>query len=232
MGELMERVRLNLLVYGNGIEENFKNNSMHFAEKYSKSDDLVKAIDVGSIEAGTFYFFHYADDSDWMRYSPVFVVSHKKFGNQTIIFAINFNFIPLEVRPMMFDEYLTIENFDNDIPIQTEYDKTYKELLKVGFEYALMEYNAVQLKLVHRIHIAATPRWFYSQHPQAKYDPDKLMQIWKKKIETKAQRDKEMMSALLDDFYDVNGEISDKYKVLKGHIKRLQASAKKYGGRR
>lgn len=231
MGELMERVRLNLLVYGNGIEENFRNNSIHFAEKYSKSDNFVKAIDVASIEAGTFYFFHYLDDSDWMRYSPVFVVGHKKLGNQTIIFAINFNFIPLEVRPMMFDEFLDIENFEKDLPIETEYEKTYQELLKLGFEYALMEYNAIQLKLVHRIHLEAIPRWLYSQHPQAKYDPQKLMQIWQKKLETKAARDKEMTKALLSDFYDASKEISDKYKVLKDHIKRLQASARKYGGK-
>ena len=30
---LLDRVNLNLLVYGNGIEENFRNNSMFFAEK-------------------------------------------------------------------------------------------------------------------------------------------------------------------------------------------------------
>jgi hypothetical protein len=232
MGELIERVKLNLLVYGNGIEDNFRNNSLHFLEKYSKSDDIVKSIEIARIEPGTFYFLHYLDNSDWMRYSPIFVVDYKKFGNQTIIFAINFNFIPLEIRPLIFDEYLLVENFEEDIPIEVEYDKVYKVLFKLGFEYALMEYNAIQIKMVHRIHIEATPRWLYSQHPKAVYDPDKLMQIWNKKLETKAQRDKEMTTAILKDFYDTQTEISEKYKVLKDHIKRLQSSAKKYGGKR
>ena len=41
MGELLERVKLNLLVYGNGIEENFRTNSAFFADKYSKSDKIA-----------------------------------------------------------------------------------------------------------------------------------------------------------------------------------------------
>jgi hypothetical protein len=37
-----------------------------------------------------------------------------------------------------------------------------------------------------------------------------------------------MTLSLLSDFYDVNSEISEKYDVLKGHIKRLQRNIKKY----
>jgi hypothetical protein len=231
MGELIERVKLGLLVYGNGIEDNFRNNSMFMADKYSKSDEMVKAVDVSSIESGAFYFFHYLDDSNWMRYSPVFVAGHKKFGNQIVVFAINFNFIPLEIRPAMFDDYLLPENFEKNMPIKTEYEKTYQELLKFGFEYSLMEYNAIQIKMVHRIHMEMLPRFLYSQHPKATYDPEKLMQIWTKKLETKKERDKEMMKAMIEEFYEVDKEISGKYKVLKDHIKRLQKSAKKYGGK-
>lgn len=231
MGELIDRVKLGLLVYGNGIEDNFRNNSIFMADKYSKSDEMVKAVDVSSIQSGAFYFFHYMDDSNWMRYSPVFVAGHKKFGNQIVVFAINFNFIPLEIRPMMFDDYLLPENFEKDIPIKTEYEKTYQELLKVGFEYSLMEYNAIQIKMAHRIHMEMLPRFLYSQHPKATYDPNKLMEIWTKKLETKKERDKEMMKAMIEDFYEVDKEISGKYKVLKDHIKRLQKSAKKYGGK-
>jgi len=231
MGELVERVKLALLVYGNGIEENFRNNSMFMVDKYSKTDEMVTAVDVSSIEPGAFYFFHYLDDSNWMRYSPVFVAGYKKFGNQVVVFAINFNFIPLEIRPIMFDDYLLPENFDKNIPIKTEYEKTYQELLRVGFEYSLMEYNAIQIKRVHRIHMEMLPRFLFSQHPKATYDPNKLMQIWTKKLETKRERDQEMMKAMIEEFYEVDKEISGKYKVLKDHIKRLQKSAKKYGGK-
>jgi hypothetical protein len=40
-----------------------------------------------------------------------------------------------------------------------------------------------------------------------------------------------MMSANIKDFYDVEKEIDVKYDALKGHIKRLQKSNRKYGSR-
>jgi len=231
MGELLERVKLSLLVYGNGIEENFKNNSAFMVDSYSKSSDMVKSMDVSKIQEGYFYFFHYLDSSNWMKYSPVFVVGHKKFGNQIIVFAINLNFIPLEVRPIIFDEYLTEKDLEEDLPIKTEYERTYNELKSIGFEYTLMEYNAIQIKMVHKINMHLLPRFLYSQHPMATYDPKKLIQIWNKKLETKEARDKEMMGAIIQDFYSIDKEISERYVVLKEHIKRLQKSVRKYGGK-
>ena len=228
---LLDRVNLNLLVYGNGIEENFKNNSMFFAEKYSKSDKMVTAMSVQDIQMGGFYFFHYLDDSNWMRYSPVFVVEQKTIGNKIIIMAVNLNFIPLEARVMLFDPYILEEYFENDTFLKVDYEGMYNELISYGFEYTLMEYNAIQIKMVHKIHTEMLPRFFYAQHPNAIYDPKKLMEIWNKKIETRSQRNKEMMKSMISEFYDINKDISEKYKVMKGHINRIQKSLKKYGGK-
>jgi len=231
MNPLEERVRLSLLVYGNGIEENFRNNSFFFAEKYSKSDNMVTAKSTVDIQPGGFYFFHYLDDSNWMKYSSVFVVEQRNFGNQIIVMAVNLNFIPLQIRPLIFDKYIIEDNFEKDTFLKVDYVGMYKELVKLGFEYALMEYNAIQIKLVHKIHMEILPRFLYSQHPKAIYDPNKLMQIWEKKLETKSQRNQEMMKSMIDEFYDIDKDISEKYKVMKGHIERIQKSLKKYGGK-
>ena len=231
MSPLEERVRLSLLVYGNGIEENFRNNSFFFAEKYSKSDNMVTAKSTVDIQPGGFYFFHYLDDSNWMKYSSVFVVEQRNFGNQIIVMAVNLNFIPLQIRPLIFDKYIVEDNFEKDTFLKVDYVGMYKELVKLGFEYALMEYNAIQIKLVHKIHMEILPRFLYSQHPKAIYDPNKLMQIWEKKLETKSERNQEMMKSMIDEFYDIDKDISEKYKVMKGHIERIQKSLKKYGGK-
>ena len=74
MAELLERVKLNLLVNGDGIVENFKNNSLFFYEKYNQSSPDVEAISITNIYPGGFYFFHYLDDSNWMKYSPVVAI--------------------------------------------------------------------------------------------------------------------------------------------------------------
>lgn len=229
MAELLERVKLNLLVNGNGVVDNFKKNSIYLVEKYAKSDESVKNVGVKNIFPGGFYFFQYADNSNWMRYSPVFVTSYKKFGNKIVIFAVNFNFIPMEVRVMLFDKFITEKDFEKNNFLKVDYSKMYDELNKLGFAYALMEFNAIQIITCHRIKLDLLPRFLYSQHPKATYDPKKLMQIWEAKIETRDERHKEMMLTTISDFYDINKDISDKYDVLTSHIARIRSSIKRFG---
>jgi hypothetical protein len=231
MAELLERVKLNLLVNGNGVVENFKNNSLFFYEKYNQSSPDVEAISVTNISPGGFYFFHYLDDSNWMKYSPVFVADFKKFDDKVILFAVNFNFIPMEIRVMLFDKFILPEDFDKNSLLKVNYNGMYEEIRKLGFEYALMEFNAIQLVRVHKISLELLPRFLYSQHPINKYDPNKLNEIWVAKIGKRDERHNELMTSALNDFYDVNSEISDKYNVMKDHIKRLQTSLTKYGKR-
>lgn len=229
MGELLERVKLNLLVNGNGIVENFKNNSLYFYEKYQKSDKDVQSINIKDMYPGAFYFLHYLDDSNWLKFAPVFLVDFRKFDNKVILIAVNFNFIPIEIRAQIFDNYITNDDFEKNNYLKVDYEGMYRELLKVGFEYSLMEFNAAQIKIVHRIHLELLPRFLYSQHPINVYDPKKLVQIWQAKLDGHEQRHKEIVSSIISDFYDVNKDISEKYDVMRDHIKRLQTSLNKYG---
>lgn len=229
MGALIDRIGLHMLVRGDGLEKNFKNNSEFFVQKYRKSDNDVQEISVRKIYIGGFYHFHYLDDSNWMRYSPVFVVNFKKISNQIIIFAINFNFIPLQVRAYLFDKFITEDDFEKDRLLKVDYEGVYRELRRFGFEYALVEYNVAQLRLIHKIEMNTVPRFLIAGHPENKYDPKKLMEIFYDKLKDRDKRNHELMSATMEEFYDAKGEISEKYILLKDHIQRLQTSQKKYG---
>jgi hypothetical protein len=231
MGELLERAKLSLLVNGNGIAENFKNNSLWFYEQYQKSSDEVKNINLKDLYPGGFYFLHYKDSSNWMKYSPIFVVDFKKFSNKIIIFGVNLNFIPMEVRVLIFDKFIKNEDFDNNNTLAVTFQGMYNELRTLGFEYAIMEFDALNIEIIHRIHLNKLARFLYHQHPKATYDPKKLVEIWKAKIGTRDQRHKEMMVALVEEFYDVNFDIDEKYKVLKNHIDRIRSNQIKYGNK-
>jgi hypothetical protein len=226
---LSERVKLSLLVNGNGIVENFKNNSLYFYELYGKSTDDFTNISVADMYPGGFYFLHYVDDSNWMKWSPVFVGDYKKFSDKIVLFCVNFNLIPLEVRVLLFDKFITEKDFENNSFLKVDFQGIYNELRKLGFEYALMEYDASRIKIVHRVNLNLLPRFLYHQHPKNKYDPEKLIEIWETKIKTREKRHQEMTLALINEFFEVNSEISDKYNVLKKHIQRLQNNIKKYG---
>ena len=229
MGELIERVKLNNLVYGNGIADNYKNNSLYFYNKFSKSDDEVTSMNVGQMQIGGFYHLHYLDDSNWMKYSPIFTVDFRKFENLIIIIGVNFNFIPLEVRVSLFDNFIKEEDFENNRLLAVDFKGMYNELIRYGFEYALVEYNLKQVQLVHKINMSAVPRFLYSGHPRNKYDPKKLISIWESKIKGRNERDNEMSKALISDFYSASDEIMENYKMLKSHIDRVRRSFEKYG---
>ena len=229
MGELLERVKLSNLSNGRGIVDTFKNNSLFFYDKYSKSDKEVTSIPVGKIQLGRFYFLHYRDDSNWMQYSPIFASDFKKFGNMIVVLGVNFNFIPLEVRVSIFDKFMSKDDFDKNRPLVVNYMGMYDELFKYGFEYSLIEYNLSQVKFVHEISMDLVPRFLYAQHPINKYDPNKLYSIWKTKIVKQSKRDEEMSKVILKDFYNATDDITENYNLLKGHIDRVQRSYEKYG---
>lgn len=229
MGILLEKLKLSLLVNGNGIEDNFKNNSLFFFNSYQTGSDGVENIPITNMFPGNFYFLHYYDDSNWMQYSPIFLVDFKKLEDKIILIGVNFNFIPIEIRAQLFDKFIIEEDIEKERPLKVDFVGMYSELLKIGFEYALVEYNAKQIKFVHKISLHLLPRFLYHQHPIVKYDPIKLMDIWKVKLETKEQRHKEIMLMNLSEMFKIQDEISEKYQQMGNHIKRLQKSIEKYG---
>jgi hypothetical protein len=239
MGVLNELVNYQVKVEGGDKASNFKINSLYFFNKYRKSDKFVERIPVAKIRTGGFYFLHYLDDSNWMKWSPVFAVSVKRFDNLIILYAINLNFIPIEIRVKIFDKLFSEKDFQGASPgdpwkkdvysRKFNFENIYKELVRYKIQYSVMEFNVSQIKIAHKIHLSELPKFLYSQHPKNKYDPKKLIQIWNKKAKDSNSRDKEMSQLVVNEMYDIGKEISDKYVILKDHIKRLQSSFRKYG---
>lgn len=229
MGHLLDRIKISQKAFGHDIVEYYTNNTLFMYDKYQKSDDMCKSIPVQDIFPGGFYFIQYLDDSNWMRWSPIFCCDYRKFSNMIVILGVNFNFIPLEIRSTIFDKFITEKDFEKNSLLEVNFKGMYAELLKYGFEYSVVEYNVPQIKFAHRINLELLPRFLYSSFPKNKYDPRKLYQMWGKKLETREQRHSEIITSVLSDFYEVDKEISDKYTALKDHIDRLQKSYMKYG---
>jgi hypothetical protein len=229
MGELLERSNLGEIVYGAGLFENYKNNSLYFYNKYRESDKFVTNLDPKNIQLGGFYFLHYMDDSNWMKYSPIFTVDFKKFSNIIIIYALNLNFLPIEVRITIFDKFITEEDMDKDRLLQVDFEGVYGELRSLGFEHGIVEYNLAQIKLCHKINMELSPRFLYSGHPINKYDAKKLYSIWQAKLQDRDERDREMSKLLANDFLKIKDDANQELTLLKGHIERLRRSVEKYG---
>ena len=174
MGELIERINKENSLVGKNIADVYKNNTMFFYNKYQTNSKEVLSIPLVKMYVGGFYFIQYQDDSNWMKYSPIFLADFKKFDNLIIITAVNFNFIPLEVRASIFDRYMIKDDFDKNRLLKVDHKGMYNALLRYGYEYALVEYNLAQVKSVHKIDVSIVPRFLYAGHPINKYDPIKL----------------------------------------------------------
>lgn len=222
MGYFMEKAKLSALVNGNGLAENFKKNSIRLVEQYSKSSNDIKNIPVKNIFPGGFYHIQMQNESNWMRNAPVFIVDFRKIKGGLILLGVNLNFIPLEVRVLFFDKFITEKDFEKDGFLKVSFQGVYNELRSIGFEYALMEFDTSKIGIVHKISMNELSSFLISAHPTNKYDPRKLFSIWQTKIEKSNERDAAMQKSNLEDFYDVNKEIDQKYEAIKNHIMRIR----------
>jgi hypothetical protein len=222
MGYLIEKSKLRNLVTGDGLAEIFIKNSTSLYYEYQKSSDDVMSMSVKKMFPGAFYHITSENESNWMRNSPIFLVDFKKVLTNTILLAVNLNLIPLEVRVLFFDKFISERDFEKNNYLRVSYTKVYEELRSIGFEYALMEFDASKILMCHKISMNKLPTFLLSAHPTNKYDPMKLFSIWKVKLEKSAARDAEMQKANLEDFYDVKKTLDGKYEALKGHIQRIR----------
>ncbi len=225
MGFLNDRIRLN----SNGdIADYYKVNTFAFYERYKTPKDGVKAIPISNIEEGKFYFVMYEDESNWMKWTPMFLVDYKKFDSEIILYAMNFNFLPLEIRSGFFDRYIrTLE--EDPYFLNITFEGAYKELVRIGYEYSLMEFNSKRIKRVYEIPIGLLPEFLYSGWPANKYDPAKLYQIWAKKLETQEARHIAMMKINVYEYFKAFDDMSKDFGQLTEHVKRLQRNEKKFG---
>lgn len=227
MGILQDRVKE---LKGSKSKSDFEmQNSLYFFEKYSKSDKEVQSISVTDIQTGRFYFLQYLDDSNWMRYSPVFTIDFKKFENLIILRAINFNFIRIDERVSIFDPYITEKDMKDNRKLPVDFTTIYTKLLSYDYPYSIVNYNLSQIKFCHLINMDSVPKFLNSYHPKNKYDERKLYDIQQTKIKTKDKRHQEMLNANIKDFFDISNDISGNYDVLKKNIQRVQNSLSKYG---
>ena len=221
MGILSENIKINS---DGNIPKYFKQNSFNMFKKYKNPDDTCKSVAISDITNGKFYLLFYADESNWMNYSPIYVCDIR---GMKMIFAINFNFIPIEIREQIFDKYI-VDLEDNEQLAGVNFERAYKELIRYGFEYAIVEYDIKRIKAVLQIDISLLPEFLYSTYPSIKYDPNNLYKIWLAKLKTREDRHQEMINTIVSDFYEAKDTLINEMSVLKGHFQRLKRNNDKF----
>lgn len=228
MGVLKAQVDIEMK--GIDVVKYYKDNVQLLYNLYSNPDGSkgVEEINISDMHTGGFFFMHYMDESNWMQYSPIMFIDTKEFENRIIGYAINFNFIPFEYRIALFDKYLN-DLVDNYQLSSITFENAYKMLLEIGYEYAIVEYDMKRVERVFSIDLSILSKFLYSSYPTNKYDPNKLYSIWLKKLETREKRHQELIASTVEEFFDMEQNISDSFEALENHVKRLQRNMRKFG---
>jgi len=235
MGDLREKIKENI-EKNSGLSNYFKKNSLEFYELYNNPDNkIIKPVNIAKMGIGGIYFIYYKDESNWMRYSPILMTDHR---DNRLLFGVNLNFLPLEQRTNLFESIIEdINDENNKQPTNTKpfqfitFETIYKKLIRFGFEYSLVEYSLDRIAGAFEISFTYLDKWIYSNHPNNIYDPIKLYDIWSKKLKNRPERHKEMITRLVEDFYNITDDLIEESQALQDHLKRLKRNQEKYGSR-
>lgn len=217
MSKFIDNYNTSLTLHGDGLVDNYRNNTMFFYNQYMKSSNDILSIKMEQMHIGYFYFIHYRidDKKTFIQYSPILVVDFRKVNDLVIVFAINFNIIPLDMRHHIVDDLVDDNIINSNYRINITYELAYKILLKYGFEYAIVEYNPLDIVKVHKISTNILPRFICSGHPKVYYDHRKLYNIWKNALKTREKRYNENKNKLVSELEFVKNQMNSGYDKLK-----------------
>ncbi len=186
-----------------------------------KEYDKVMPINPASIDRGKLYFILYdlaGKSSKMEKYNPTFVIDWATIDRKRYLFVVNFNFIPIAVRVMVFNTIFNtdLKKFDDLDPSPDKqeaisgitFGKVYKLLKSVGFEWAIRKFEAAKLNKTYVINFDKAKEFItMSTARLTGVDDAKLLEIWKKKITQQDAREAKLIKELLGDYKSMEKEL-------------------------
>jgi hypothetical protein len=191
------------------------------------------------MRVGSFYFMKYDlnsinKSSRLEQLVPFLFVDHNEVIDKKVLWIMNLNFIPLNIKEGFFSKFL--DNFDNTLkenslkktvldekPLPTiNYENMWNETIKFGIDYSIRE---IRVELIQDLYAVSTDDLYLltTQNTQVLtgVDEKKLTDIWitKLKNETLGERiDEKNVKA---DYEKIINELKETFKFLDKRLKGL-----------
>lgn len=200
---------------------------------------VIQKENVNKLERGKFYFIVYdlnGKSSKMEKFNPLFVLDWFDRNNTRMLYAVSVNFLPVAIRTVFFNN---ITNFNLDILEKNEnYDlknerpfnninflNIYNLLKTIGFEWAIRQFD---MRLINDINVISTnilTEFITMSTVQfTGVDDLKLLDIWKKKITQQEEREKKIISQILNDYETMEKELNIKQSTLTERNNNIQKS--------
>jgi hypothetical protein len=201
-----------------------------------------KFVNVGldNLKVGQFYFMRYDlkglnKSSRLEQFVPMMVVDYKPLIDKKVVWILNMNFLPINLKESFFSSFLDSQQtiLDNNFEQKEwskelvlkniNYENVWKKLLAFGFEYSIRE---IRLDLINDIHAVSTDSLHFltTQNTQALtgVDEGKLNEIWVTKLKNEKLGDRvKDLTEIKSNYQNILTELADKFKALNNRIKKL-----------
>lgn len=204
------------------MKSNVRNYTIE-AAKWIKKLQFTK-IEPSNMEIGRFYFIRYdyskKNKSSKMEQNvPLLVVDYKPLIDSRVLYILNFNFLPLNIKQAIFSEFTNMfaTQYINNTTFPINYKYMWDFLIKYAFEYCIRE---IRLDLIHEVYSIPHSDLHMLTSINTQFltgvDEGKLNDIWISKLKSESfeQRYDELLT-IKTNYYKILEELQNKFKNLK-----------------
>jgi hypothetical protein len=206
--------------------------------KIRATDKKFVKVGLDKLKIGQFYFIRYDlkglnKSSRLEQFVPMMVVDYKPSIDKKVLWILNMNFLPINLKESFFSSFLdkqqTIldKNFEQkewskELPLNNiNYENVWRQLLSFGFEYSIRE---IRMDLINDIHAVSTDSLHFltTQNTQALtgVDEGKLNEIWVTKLKKENLGDRvKDLTEIKSNYEKILTELADKFKALNERLK-------------
>lgn len=207
--------------------------------KVKNSDKKFMRVSPNNFKIGGFYFMTYDSrginkSSKLEQLVPMLLVDYNPLVDSKVLWIMNLNFIPLNIKEAFFTKFL--QNYDNILDNNStkkslleesvlpniNYENMWNQLIKFGIDYSIRE---IRIELLQDLYYVSTDylHLLTTQNTQmlTGVDEKKLNDIWitKLKNESLGERiDEKMVKA---DYEKIIKELQETFKFLDRKLKEL-----------
>lgn len=217
----------------------YVNNTDYITEGLNGNITDINETDLRNLERGKFYFIMYdlnGKTSRMEKFNPLFIVDWFDLQGTRMIYGVSSNFMPITIRTVFFNNIcnhnlkIIEENLKKDYTKQQAFTginfaNIYKLLYNIGFEWSIRQFDAKKIHKVFEVSTNVIDKFLtMNTQKMTGVDEGKLMDIWQKKILEQEKRHTKILKEILEDFKEMDAELSKTYETLDTRNNNLQQS--------
>lgn len=218
----------------------YSDNTTVISNKLNDGQDKdIVSTSASNLNKGDFCFMFYdlqGKSSNMEKFNPIMVVDWFDHNNTRYLYGLSLNFIPINIKVNFFNMIFNnnLKTLDDNIKLDTikqkpvdniNFTNVYKLLFSIGFEWAIRKFDITKINKTNLISTNIIKEFItMSTYKFTGVADDKIISIWKSKINKQQKRQQNLIKELLNDYGQMRDELNEKYQTLDDRNDKLNDS--------